>query len=569
MTSPPYLASLVCAAGGQVKVGRLVDGHIFTQIGGDVGTDQRETVGYVDGPIPTNYVAKFNGELYTCARDKIYKYNLDTDAWDVVYTYPSWSSVYGGSSHTGLYVVEIDGTNCLCQIGYNAATVGVLLKFDGTTWTNTTLTDYPGYNLGVAHGHGIIFQNVLFWSIGAGVAAFDFSRPSYRVIGIGQGSTGEVFNTLATSFFVLKNRLYMIGQRSSDATLPLRIWRYDVGYFRTLQLLTDVVPYVGPQADYRHRPISFTVGDTAYAFNWGSTVGSGSGSRLFCLKMTLNLSNTFDVVDISSTVFAGTRLASLAATFSYCTVWSVAVDSESDPANPDVDLWFAHAWKDVAGQVWEHYKWNGENPLTYGGMIGSSYGYAMPNLPLGAASAIWTKQTLGIMATTRREPTVGGMKYTFKAYGDPTVLYHGTVTGTFVAGAIVTGSESGATATIVRVNSTAKTLEVGGVSVTPFVAADNLSTPGGNSAPSVSVDPTGGGADYSVKLYHSTNQGTPTTPSSLTGNATGGSALRVGNQVNGIKADEVTTYTCVWDFETDLVDYGQGFTDLLRIFKTP
>jgi hypothetical protein len=170
------------------------------------------------------------------------------------------------------------------------------------------------------------------------------------------------------------------------------------------------------------------------------------------------------------------------------------------------------------------------------------------------------------------EPTVeitdsaqvsGGMQFSFKAFGDPVILSHGSVTGSFSEGETVTGASSTATATITRVNVSAGTLEVGNVQNGPFGSSEVISTAGGSATTNAAQ--TGGTTSYTVKLYRDKNQQLPDTQATLIGSVTGGSATRNGNQVDDVTADGVIEYTVIWDFFSDGLGIGDFFCLMPRI----
>lgn len=238
--------------------------------------------------------------------------------------------------------------------------------------------------------------------------------------------------------------------------------------------------------------------------------------------------------------------------------WYSVVDSESDPANPDVYL-ICNVNAQSSGAYFIVYKFLGwDTEMAYVGNTPASTGYGkvVSDANLSSGERIWTAGELNVEIVSTAAG-IGGTAITFRASGDPTIVTVNAV-GTFAVGDVVTqtdGAHVGASGTIIRVNTTAKTFELGSVTGGPFDNAATI-TDGGVKSATLTADSTGGAADKIVTFYQGT-VGIPTAQITLSGPVTGGSAILGTNQVEQVTADSLTTYTVRWPFISDGVGIGQ------------
>lgn len=552
---PPLLSVRTCET-TEAAVGRLVGGWNFQQIGSSLGATTFESFEPNQG-MHVNRAVKFKGRVYVYQKNKVYRFNPDTSAWDVAYTITDAWSASDYYRHSGLYVINISGVDYMMGIYSTGGSSSKYVRSsDGQSWTTGSI---PTAATGSAAFDCLVYRDVFFWySADSKIFAFDPAVPSTLQI-----STPTTTSALR-ALHLFNGELFLLNYLSNSNTLAdnMQLFRYTGGGVFSLvgsaSLLSSIVGYFSTNFVFNSRPCClFSVGPVLYAILCGSTTSGTATGKFWCLRLAPN-GASFDVTDISTIVLP---VALLSAQPGGSHAWYAVHDNDSESGSVVVYLYYRRI-----GVDWTVYRWDGDDrQMTQLGVVDG--GYSIPSTCCGDGERVWSSKTLGVTVAGRASET-GGLGYTFVAHGDPTVLYHDTLTsGSFSVGEVVTGSVSGATATILRVNSTAKTLEVGGVSSTPFVALDDLSTTGG-SAPNIATAPTGGGADYTVKLFHSVLEETPTTQSTLRGAVTGGTATRSANSVVGVVADSMTQYTCIWDFYADGLLSSERFTDALRIETT-
>jgi len=274
------------------------------------------------------------------------------------------------------------------------------------------------------------------------------------------------------------------------------------------------------------------------------------GNNWYCVKYTLDV---WTPTDISATVLPP-FLRSTIGTNGQCVVMA---DRLSTPGTTKYVIAF-NANGGSAGQTRYFYEWNGPDALMtpHINPSGGDNADAMPGMhhtASGEYQFVPGELDVEILST---DSTFGGNLIEFRAHNDPVVIPHGGTTGSLTEGETLTGAVTGTTATLVRKDPTGldTTLHVGGVSGAGFNGSEQIN----GAAGSVTMNGAafGGTADKRFRIYYFDTAGAMQV-GTLIGAATGGTATRVGNEVQNIIADGVTVYTTVWDFGVDGFIMGQ------------
>jgi len=538
-------------------VARLVGGQTWTQLGGNCGTSNAETTDLLTTK-PCDRGCQFGNDFYAWQQNVIYRYNPDTDAWDSAYTAPSMSTANGYGLHSGLYVVYVNDVPNLIGIYISSGSTTRYVIYNGSSWSSgeASASQYE------VNGPVIVYKNTLFYTSWdqAKVHQFDPSAPSYTTYNV--TGAGSMYTSVG-EFFVHNNDLWYLGPLypSGSTNLSAGLFKFSAGAFPLQQSLTGVVQGGGGNHVARAKWTVLNFGtDTIYAFITGTATGAAYYAGTYCIKLVWNGSSWTQTDKTDPVIPSALRAPVTGGNSAYEVIrWYVLLDIDTNPASPAAYLWFNSC---ASADSWVYYEWNGEGSvLSVAGTVGA-YGIVMPMVIRGGGERVFSSGEPSVEITGKAKGS-GGMEISFKAFGDPVILSHGTVTGTFSEGETVTGGISGATAVITRVNSSAQTLEVGNVQGGPFNSSETITTAGGSATTNGAQS--GGTTSYTVKLFYDINQQLPDNQCTLTGGVTGGSASRNGNQIDSVTADGVIEYTTIWNFTGDGLSIGDFFIMMPRI----
>lgn len=473
MALPPLFFTRVSNGGGEAIGYRLLAGTSLSTIPADsvnIGSAQGEG-GTFQYRKPRNYMVEFGDKVFVWVKDKIYRINTSTDAWDLEYTITSGPPT---TNHTGLYHIEISGVPSL--IGFYSSTRALTYNGNTGVWSVTTMPSSVVYENSTEI---FIYRNLAFGS-GSGSGPIWWWDPSLSSL-----TTQSTSCTADVSFAMHKGVLYALQYFWADPSEAFMYRFTGAGWSGVGYVGTNTNPSSARvQQMYQNgpdecKPELVDIGGKLYAFVWGrlsTTSDSYSHLEVYEYDATgTNINMSTDETRLTSSVSPWTTAISS----SYHQEIVAFQDFDTDPTNPET-YFFINLQRDAWS--WATYKWEGTGTtMSYVGAIGS-WGLAPTQSKDGSGARIWTEGSPNVQITGIVKST-DGMTISFKAYG--------------------------------------------------------------------------GGTGKIVKIYIDPDESSPDTQATLRGSATGGSATRNGNQVEGVSANGTTTYTVGWDFLADGLGIGE------------
>jgi hypothetical protein len=403
---------------------------------------------------------------------------------------------------------------------------------------------------------GIVYAT---WDLQAGATSrIDTYDPVTNTAATVNLSHPSTTNSNMTAFFSLDDRLFFFVFGASLVTAT--IFEFKLGSWVDTGLTTaNLNGNFGA-------PGSFRVGNDVFLF-----FGTSTPARLMCLKANIATPGAaLTLVEITAPIPAALQSGTTIGSSGQYRLYGF-VDTVTTPGSATAYLMFFPDGSATA--IPTLFRWVDEStemvvaasPQLTGasGVPVAFYGGGEAINGLGTSSS-------PLVTTSPDGATQGadGVVVSFRAYGDPLVVPHGAVTGTFSVGEVATQVPSGATGTILRVGANEVWLTNAAGSWTD---TQTFTTAGGSAAQNGAA--TGGASDKTVEARYflgpgSTGLGVPITgiativPGSVTG---GGGAVESGNSIINVTADG-RTYSFEWDFLTDGVP--QALIDHLELFIT-
>jgi len=541
MTTSALALSYRSGVGG-CQVYRYANGGM-TAIGDEFDTAYAVTT----LPAMGNRVIQVEGELFALGRNGIYKKKdptTDVGGWDLLGS--AWTG-HQNINDSGLFLHEEAGVPTLIWIaGTSTAYRYLLYKMPLVRpYTPVSLVD-PYLDLTAAaalygccastHRDGVIYMGGSIPS-GSGICLkFDVLNAvsSYQIETTNISNYGLGYNTC-----VVNGRTLWLISTASGGKKIYEDWA-------TFRVSVGGNPNTATHSNLIFWPNS---GNDFYVFSWDAN----TNWKVF--KITLDV---WVATDITTTVLPeGVRVPG----HGNGRVFAIA----DRTTNPGVTEWvLAFGSASAITNPMLFYKWNSDTTLiepvpfnASGGQIGHALALEHP-VAAGQYHYIPGEVDISIKSRTA---VLGGMVVTFVGHGDPIVISHGGTTSPggitdWVEGETVTGGTSGAQATLIRrdPNGDDSAFHVGGVTNGPFVAGESISGTTGTAI--ISGTPIGGAANKVAKIFFIDSNGN-LAQGTLAGNATGGTAVRVGNEVQNIIADGVTEYSVLWAFQVDGISIGQ------------
>ena len=537
MASAPLLAMLFRFS-GTPQVVRLLNGYVPTAVGGSLPGASLETDSQ---GIQKNRVVQFRDRLFAVQGSWIWEFNPLTNTWATNQFLTNTTATT--TPHWGIHVVKDANGDSMLFTAWEGTSGGHFWAAKSLTgnpgsWTITLLAGESPSN--IQYRPHIVFRNQVFciftslspWRIRV------IDPPSFgltNINGPGPGNAGH-----AIAFGIFKNNLYMLVINGS--TFAIELYRYEIGTFLLVQNLTVLQVATVGQAGFC-TPALFTDGTSLFAL---FPAQNGGGLKSWHLTQLTPNGSIFTETDRNANLPSdwkddGPRAGDKSQTH-------VLIDNETDPLVPTIHIYQSSL--NTAAGGGSYYQWPG---------VGVNWPVAIASVPphyaicapaVGGGDCYWSLADLGIRQSANPVGVTNGQSLSFIASGDAVTLLHGGITGTLVIGDTVTGATSGATGTIVGISS--NTIEIGGVASGPFQNGEDIYKTISVNYVTASSAPTGGGADKTVRIYISGDEGTPATLAILQGTATGGTAVRVGNTVTQVIADGITEYTV----EVNLVAMG-------------
>lgn len=542
MTIPAFVLNTPIAATPAVY--RVAPGGSSLTKLADVGA-QNVRSGIANAGCLDNSVIKYGNSLFVVQNGDVYESLDDGANWSLSHQ-PNY--LYDQAT-TGLYCVWTSEGPYLCY-GYGGGSTSscYFAKYDGSSWTQGA---FSSMSLNAVFGNSFAFGGYLWFigNVGNSLARFDPVSMTTTLF-----STPWPSGVVSGCLHGFKGRVFAAGLTSATGSGTAKIWEL-VGSSWTE--LHDFTSYRNGGAQDNSSSAKFFVdgsGDLFLLFPLynidDSDVGSTSadGTILFRIVASSTPLSSIAVTHLNSSTYGASPNGTLptilrpggsnATAYHY---WQVMVDSDTNPASPDVYL-LCRDNSESTGS-WLSYKWNGYNTAMSAEGSFPATDTRLPDSPYGGGDRWFTAGQLSIHLSDA-VPVIGGQSPKFRAYGDALTIQHGTVTnGPFALGDLVQqSSPSSASGTVTFVDSGSGVIRLGGVSGT-FANGATITVTAGSKSATISAVPTGGGADYTVKFYFDPDRGIPKTQAQLTGTATGGSAQRSGNDIINVTADDgVTEY---------------------------
>jgi hypothetical protein len=456
----------------------------------------------------TNYAAEFRGRLYAVAGAgngtvlNAYRYDVQANTWTTVNTGTIGQAGSAFSTaHGGLYIIHPGGVPTLFYCGGGTAGGdGLIWKTtDGTTWNANTITSMSTKGNGI----GIVFRNILY-AIQASsniIAAIDANAGSYTdfvTAAMSAGTSG------GGAFCIFRNRLFVLRYPLTGA---MTLWELFGGAWVSRGTLdgASATPSATTVAD--SGCALFAVDDTKMVAVYIDSNGTNHGSK--ACDITPTGPTTFSFLDQTANMIPASLDPEPTAAFQ-SHGWHSYVDNETVPGTPVTYLW--HLSDASSGGVMSYFEYVNSTSLLGPGSIGVAATMVPAVSRAGGGERAWTATSLGAEFTSFVGATTPGrLRLTVRTWGD--TLYGPS-------------GSSGGRRTEVR-----------------------LATTGALPANT----PAGVGVGYNA--LENTNLSQATLAGVVTGNQP--QATRIGNEIQQVIADGVTTITYEWDVLADGVPVNQ------------
>lgn len=527
-----------------------------TQFGDEFGT----TVGFSTENSTVGMVINVSGEVFALASNGIYRKQnplVNAGPWELMHTFVT--SIYLGKS-TGFALFDVAGVPTLACVlktaaadwQYIACTMPMVRPY---TWSESSPFTISGVtnliaawpdNMGgsnwIKYGSQFIMMNCGF-DLGAVPDAFHrstFQVNPFTAVGTGQtvaSVQAQGNNRFKVSIALVNGRIILQDMIVGSEAMRIIEWTGTHTVRSTLSVGDAFNNEVSPSALFW--PGS---GDDFYLFYVDEVTDS-----LKCLKFTLDTNWTG--TDITSAVVPP-ALSSLSA---HTRVFVMA-DRTTNIGVTEYLIGVSQGITTLGSPIY-FYKWNGEASLMTFVDSGGQESDSLPVCEHWASSGDYHYVPGELdVEITARVPTYGGSRISFVAHGDPVVVAHGGTTGTLVEGETLTGP-GGKTMVVVRKNPNNDDSVIHAGAVTGGAPADTNVYTGAGGSITVSGTPNGGAADKIFRIYFMNASGV-LTQGTLASTANGGSAVRVGNEVQNVVADGATTHSIVWNFIIDGLSSG-------------
>ena len=543
---------------GSVQVGTMSAGGSFSQIGPNLNT---AIEGHAAGfSLPQNLVTPFpGGRLVALVQNVLEVYDPVANSWTVAHTATGTSGSSGITyKHSGLHVIDDGGTPTLVYLRSSSANVAINAIRSTDLVSFSDLTIGGSFNiLSGGIGTGFPYRGLLYLHLGdAGgndIYVYNPSNNTATLVGYSADANSSQFADWTSH----DSKNLFIDQVGSATT---EVFQFISGSPVSVHTLTSPQVPTAAQGTGCHACLTVDpIGGNLLAF-WPSQDGS-SALHWNCAELIPNGSGGFTQNTIGSTVLPADWQNGGAKALATSMVESLADDESTATA---VELHISYLSTDSSGGIRTTYKWNGIGVAMGPAVVttvGSSYAISAPKI--GDAPRFYVVGDLGIAKTGATTLIKSGKRLTFTCDGDPLVLAHGAVTGgPFAVGEVVTGGTSSASATVTKVN--AASLELGLASGT-FVDAELLTGGTSGATATTNAAPTGGAADKTVKAYSSSDEGYALAQFVLRGSPTGGTAIRVVDEIQQVIADGLTEYTLDVDIVASSIAIGSNMNVKLEV----
>lgn len=472
MVAPPILTARF--RNGTISVGRLLGGTTFSQIGNTFSS--AEAPGAYD-LVATNRAIQFRDGLYVYQRDEIRKFNSGTSDWDVVHTLTNQNTTEGFSTHIGLFILNVNDTPRLYALYTNTSIqLQAAYSEDGTSWTDEATTGVTAtQNVGRGNSRRINNTIISLWSDRSVIYTPTTNSAVSILLPGGSGTTS------AADICVYNGRTFLIALDGSTSTGIPKLYELSAGAWNDVGVVFTNIGN-GTNNEANSRFCLFTDSTDLFVLmcqNDEAISTAQSGTLAFRLQD--NGMGGFTPTNITTSVVPASIRAGTGTNIETHR-WFAFTDNETDPDNPSIYIWFLN---DDSTGSYSYFEWNGPAALMTPGNIGPAHGLALAETRDGGSEYIFTSGELSVEITDVT-PIVGGIRLSFRAYGDP-------------------------------------------------------------------------GPDDKIVTFRFNAEGfTPDVICTLTGTATGGVAVRVGNTVEDVDADGTTIYTVDWNASANGIVVGDS-----------
>lgn len=552
------------------------------------------------GPLQqyTNFVARQAGKLWTINGANpatIDYYDPDTDSWVTVHTITGTTAATINCGLRGFEAVTgIDGRLYLVAIHKDFTNNRVVfIRLDDTG----AVTEFPGAAIANIDsdsydGQPIAYKNKLYFFAGTGGASGDPDRfcsfePSVGTIATyafppaGSDNTTNPVDWQRLIYFSHDDRLFMIAGNKDNH--DAYTWEFKFGGWVAHTGVNTRHFFQNQNSQYWYATAFYYRG-AAYLFYRTTTGGAitDQNSGISCWKSYVPSAGANPIASyitdpvIPASMRAGQNIIGDSRHYG---LWSF-VDDQTDPANPVPYIIFV---PDIeipgSASLFRFSKpsndpsINDEPELEYLGEIPANTQYAFPDTYWGAGAYLNGRETANAKLVTTQilgsQKGTQGVLIDFRAYGDPLVVPHNTVStptiGPFEAGETVTSS-SGGSATILESRPTTGEIRLFNVTGN-FNNGDTLTQTTGTNVGTTAIqnaDSSGGLADKTVRFRYflngSRSLGTPSTGicTLVVGTNTDGTLIKSpgADEIQNLKAEHLLdvnagTFQVEWDFLAD------------------
>jgi len=391
---------------------RLTGGVSLAAVtGGTYGVG--ESVGIADCKyLGSNRVTEFKGEFYaiTISGGTGRVFRRTGGAWVEIHN--EGAAVTNGYYFSGLYVVNVGGTEYLTGVFQSGGITRFFRTTDGTLWTSAA--PIPG-SIPMWQSNGCVYRGSLILvaaDAAFGLGIFDPATLTLTTVVFASGA-GNTGNSGTGCPCVFRNRLFLL-KGASAATQLSRLCEVAAGgiVYRSGDL--NAVAVTSGNPGINGRPVLFPVGSTKMV---GILISNEGGSTYQHRAYDFTPMGTgFTTTEVSNPLLPVSLRTPTGGTF-YTAGWTCFVDNDTTPGSPLVYLWLSPSF---GGGTYSYFEYvDSASEMGPGSLVASADTYALSHQTRGGGERVNTTDSDLFIDSVALTPstTPGWVQISFRARG--------------------------------------------------------------------------------------------------------------------------------------------------------